>query len=64
MYILNFSIKFLRKWILDAYDYWDNIRKSIDAPLAGVCQLSAYIFSKNQESITRVSKKAYKLYNF
>lgn len=42
-----------RKWIHDAYNYWDKIRMSSDAPLAGVTQLSGYIFSTKNAAMTR-----------
>lgn len=42
-----------RKWVTDAYNYWDNIRKSSEAPLAGVTQLSGYIFSTQSAATTR-----------
>lgn len=44
-----------RKWIYDAYEHWDGIRKSSESSLAGVAQLSGYIFSSTSESITRVN---------
>lgn len=43
-----------KKWVYDAYHHWDDIRKSADSSLAGVCQLSGYIFSSTSQSITRV----------
>ncbi|EAT35138.1 AAEL012674-PA [Aedes aegypti] len=42
-----------RKWISDAYLYWDEIRKTADASEAGVAQLSAYIFSSTDPAIVR-----------
>lgn len=44
-----------QKWINDAYQYWDDIRKSPDSSLAGVCQISGYIFSSISQDITKVS---------
>ena len=44
-----------RKWISDAYHYWDEIRKTADAAEAGVAQLSGYIFSSIDPGIVRVS---------
>lgn len=38
----------------DSFDYWDNLRQSTEAPLAGVAELSAYIFSSTNEKIVRV----------
>mgnify|MGYP004599961587 CR=1 FL=1 len=49
------NYEFHRKWITDAFHYWDDLRKSADAPLAGVCQLSGYIFSTTSPAIVRVS---------
>lgn len=48
-----------RKWIYDAYHFWDDIRKSESASLAGVCQISGYMFSSISESITRVTLTPY-----
>lgn len=42
-----------RKWIYDAYNYWDNIRASAEAPLAGVAEISGYIFSSTSEDIVK-----------
>lgn len=42
-----------RKWISDAYHYWDEIRKTREAAEAGVTQLSGYIFSSIDEAIVR-----------
>ncbi|EDS33518.1 d-amino acid oxidase [Culex quinquefasciatus] len=42
-----------RKWISDAYRYWDEIRKTADAAEAGVAQLSGYIFSSIDPGIVR-----------
>lgn len=43
-----------RKWIVDAYNYWDDIRISSNAPLAGVTQISGYIFSNIGKHVVRV----------
>lgn len=43
-----------RKWIADAYQYWDDIRKSSDSSVAGVCQVSGYIFSSISKENTKV----------
>lgn len=43
-----------RKWVADAFNHWDDIRKTPDASKAGVTELSGYIFSSTSESITRV----------
>ncbi|CAO1414644.1 unnamed protein product [Diamesa serratosioi] len=42
-----------RKWIYDSYQYWDSIRKTEESSLAGIAQISGYIFSSTAESITR-----------
>ncbi|XP_055628020.1 D-aspartate oxidase [Toxorhynchites rutilus septentrionalis] len=42
-----------RKWISDAYQYWDEIRKTEESSEAGVAQLSGYIFSSTDPSIVR-----------
>lgn len=47
------SLEVTQKWITDAFTYWNDIRKSAEAPLAGVCQLSGYIFSTTSPSIVR-----------
>lgn len=46
--IINF-----RKWVTDAYEYYDEVRKSSDAAKMGVTQLSGYIFSTRSEQIVR-----------
>lgn len=43
------------KWINDAYAYWDAMSKTEEASLAGVTELSAYIFSSTSENIVKVS---------
>ncbi|XP_050326369.1 D-aspartate oxidase [Bactrocera neohumeralis] len=42
-----------QQWITDAFHYWDDIRRSKEAPLAGVCQLSGYIYSSTSPKIVR-----------
>jgi len=49
------SEEITKKWIYDAYKHWDELRKSSESSLAGVAQLSGYIFSSTSQSITRVS---------
>lgn len=44
-----------KKWIYDSYQHWDDIRKKRESSEAGICQISGYIFSSINESITRVS---------
>ncbi|XP_075168072.1 D-amino acid oxidase 1 [Haematobia irritans] len=42
-----------QQWMTDAFHYWDDLRRSKEATLAGVCQLSGYIFSSTSPSIVR-----------
>ncbi|XP_067630829.1 D-aspartate oxidase [Eurosta solidaginis] len=42
-----------QQWIIDAFNYWDEIRRSKEAPLAGVCQLSGYIYSSTSPKIVK-----------
>uniref|UniRef100_A0A2M4BTA6 Putative d-aspartate oxidase n=1 Tax=Anopheles marajoara TaxID=58244 RepID=A0A2M4BTA6_9DIPT len=42
-----------RKWISDAYSYWDELRKTSYSVKAGVCQMSGYIFSSRDPAIVR-----------
>ncbi|KAH8274626.1 hypothetical protein KR026_008787 [Drosophila bipectinata] len=42
-----------QQWMTDAFNYWDDLRRSKEAPLAGVCQLSGYIYSRTSPSIVR-----------
>lgn len=41
----------------DAFNYWDELRRSTESALAGVCQLSGYIFSRTTPSVVRVSRQ-------
>lgn len=50
-----------RKWIYDAYQYWDDLRKSRESSIAGVCQVSGYIFSSISRDITRVCSCKYNI---
>lgn len=60
--LLNFFFfDFPRKWIDDSYAYWDNLRQSCEASLAGVAELSAYIFSSTNENIVRVCNFCFSL---
>ena len=43
-----------RKWIADAYQFWDDIRLTPEASLAGVTQLSGYLFSNTHKSVVQV----------
>jgi len=43
----------------DAFNYWDELRRSKESALAGVCQLSGYIFSRTTPSIVRVRWQYY-----
>ncbi|XP_048513609.1 D-aspartate oxidase isoform X2 [Athalia rosae] len=36
-----------RKWVKDAYEYYDDIRKSSEAGIAGVAEISGYYFAKS-----------------
>lgn len=45
---------FSRKWINDAYNHWDDLRKTSEGSRAGVTQLSGYIFSSTSPHIVRV----------
>ncbi|KAI9583244.1 D-aspartate oxidase [Glossina fuscipes] len=47
------SEEITKQWIADAFHYWDGIRRSAEAALAGVCQLSGYIFSSTSPTIVR-----------
>lgn len=52
---LNFILKIIRRWINDAYEYWDDLRKTSESSKAGVTQLSGYMFSSIEPGIVRVS---------
>lgn len=43
------------RWINESYSYWNDICKSSEAALAGVAQLSAYMFSSTNAKNVRVS---------
>lgn len=47
------NLNITQKWITDAYEYWDSIRTTELASLAGICQVSGYIFSKNNPTLVR-----------
>ncbi|XP_015515244.1 D-amino-acid oxidase [Neodiprion lecontei] len=40
-----------RKWVKDAYEYYDNIRKSPEAAIAGITEVSGYIFAKSNPNL-------------
>ncbi|RZC41227.1 D-aspartate oxidase [Asbolus verrucosus] len=42
-----------RKWINDSYNYWDDIRNSVEGSLAGVASISGYIFSSKYPNIVK-----------
>lgn len=42
-----------RQWINNAYEHWDNIRVTAEAPRAGITQLSGYLFSSVSPSLVR-----------
>lgn len=44
---------FFSKWLTDAYNHWDELRKSSDAGKIGVTQLSGYIFSEHSKNVVR-----------
>lgn len=52
-------IKRYRKWISDAYEYWDSIRATSEASKCGITQLSGYIFSSTSPAIVRVCLLTY-----
>lgn len=43
-----------RKWISDAYNYWNDLRLTAEASVAGVTELSGYIFSTTSPHMVRV----------
>lgn len=42
-----------KKWIEDSYEYYDNIRRANDASLAGVTDISGYIFANSSPRIVQ-----------
>nr|CAI5819956.1 unnamed protein product [Callosobruchus analis] len=42
-----------RRWITDAYRYWDDLRNSSEGALAGVTEVSGYLFSSKYPHIVR-----------
>lgn len=44
-----------RKWIKDAYEHWDAIRLTSEAPNAGITSVSGYIFSSDYPEIVQNS---------
>ncbi|KAJ8919669.1 hypothetical protein NQ315_006197 [Exocentrus adspersus] len=42
-----------RKWIIDSYNYWDDIKNTREASKAGVAEISGYIFSSTHPGIVR-----------
>lgn len=41
--------------MLDSFDYWDKLWRTVDAEQCGVKQLSVYAFSNLSETIVRVN---------
>ncbi|XP_041988917.1 D-aspartate oxidase [Aricia agestis] len=42
-----------QRWIDDSWRYWQDILRTADAPRAGVTELGAYIFSRDNYHVTR-----------
>lgn len=42
-----------RKWINNSYHHWDSIRRTAEASLAGVTEISGYMFSSDSPSTVR-----------
>lgn len=51
-----------KKWVVDSFKHWDDIRKTAEASKAGITELSGYIFSSISESITRVCCESYLIF--
>lgn len=51
IFIINY---FLRKWIKDSYEFYDDIRKSDYASYAGVTDISGYIFANSSPYTVQV----------
>ena len=43
-----------RKWVKDAYDYYETISRSPDASEAGVTSISGYMYSNTSPEVVRV----------
>lgn len=53
--VLNLITKCYRRWMIDSYEYWNNLRCEVNATDCGVKQLSVYAFSNTDKSLVRVS---------
>ncbi|CAH0546957.1 unnamed protein product [Brassicogethes aeneus] len=42
-----------QKWVNDSYYYWDDIRRSVEGPNAGVAEISGYLFSSEFKEIVK-----------
>ncbi|XP_012276505.1 D-aspartate oxidase [Orussus abietinus] len=42
-----------RKWVKDSYEYYDDIRRSPEASLAGVTSISGYIFANSNPNVVK-----------
>ncbi|XP_044756575.1 D-aspartate oxidase-like [Coccinella septempunctata] len=42
-----------RKWLVDSYNYWNNIRRTQNFEMTGVRELSGYIFSRDHPHIVK-----------
>jgi hypothetical protein len=52
--MINVCFYSCSQWIKDSYSYYDALRRSEQAPKAGVSLLSGYIFSSVDQSIVQV----------
>jgi len=52
--MLNVVINLFSQWIRDSYNYYDALRRSEQAPKAGVSLVSGYIFSSVDPSLVQV----------
>jgi hypothetical protein len=52
--MINVFIYSCSQWVRDSYSYYDALRRSEQAPRAGLSQLSGYIFSNVDQSIVQV----------
>jgi len=50
----NVFINLFSQWIRDSYNYYDALRRSEQAPRAGVSLVSGYIFSSVDPSLVQV----------
>jgi hypothetical protein len=52
--MLNVFINLFSQWIRDSYNYYDGLRRSEQAPRAGVSLVSGSIFSSVDPSLVQV----------